>query len=1090
MAATATDMTREHYSRPEVREIISKFAMPGNETWRALNGDFHRWYRYRDSPAGREARLLNAPEDYEELVKIYRTLYATLNVFDKNSWMAARPREEITADNPLGTPADTVSYILGTDIDKGHGCDIEDPDIKQAVEAAAQFLVDYLKASGVHDSLWVLFSGGGIYVELHHDICKPKSSATEDRAAFFEELTDRYNRLIDHVSTKFFEAHPEYKGKVKYDALNNSKRVFKCILSIHKKKPYAVTPLNRDAIKIDFERARVPLKADMIDEARTWYSTFDPAEREPLLKLLDQFREPDEGKKRSKHHFGEIWRSIFKIDAKYFPPCIKHIIDTANSGEGKTRFSAVLSAFLYQAGWEEEESWSLVKAISDRNGLGNADHIFDSCFGRISCPSCQKIQDDGAGYPHLGLKGLGCCQPEEECDRWPGDYAVSYALGDMQAAEAKEGPKAEGPTVLDAFRVLLEHEAEIVTDKNFDRWEWRLQKDRVRRAIEYPKSMTPDAEKKAHKFLKNFDKILEKFGVDFYNLYPIQRKPKSQKEEFDWRVKAKAWKILRTGDPVQYIADSCGKMVLGAAKAFKKLTCGISIQNINQSYGFHPKLNGDSSGGKTYTVYTFAHHMPKEAVIKGSMSAKAGFYHHDGNRVFRILDDYQAGNEDLDTVIKQTSSEFHSTYKHRTVVNHMAAVMEIGSEQTWAITSVDASQEIQVLNRQMPINVDDSVKLTEAVNNLTIKRYAEGERQYPVTKNVLVSRCILQILREDGYIDVRVPFGDRIEWLDTTNRRNPSLFMDLVVAFTGMFRHQRTKDAEGYYLATEDDFNAAKALFTDNDGEELVKRLTKKERETLEFLVSRPEGITQDDLAEKLKVSRQRAGHILFGRDKERGGLMQKVQLKEERQSEMTKITAEHSQTIHRTVYSLKDYDKFAGFDSVVRLKPQSRTHETHAPTHETPHATIDTTTKQPHETIEIEKEKEREEREAEERLSTSSTSKDPGLQENEKNGCKGFTGSTDADGHGFMGVAAGLHEIPNAPLDADKHGCIGSTKKPDLNIPVTIRFKTDYVTDIQRSGEPNAWDRHQFHEGDTLEVPLWRAKAWSERGVAEEVSA
>ena len=57
-------------------------------------------------------------------------------------------------------------------------------------------------------------------------------------------------------------------GKVKYDALNNSKRVFKCILSIHKKKPYAVTPLNRDAIKIDFERARVPLKEDMIAEAR------------------------------------------------------------------------------------------------------------------------------------------------------------------------------------------------------------------------------------------------------------------------------------------------------------------------------------------------------------------------------------------------------------------------------------------------------------------------------------------------------------------------------------------------------------------------------------------------------------------------------------------------------------------------------------------------------------------------------------------------------------------------------------------------------------------------------------------------------
>jgi hypothetical protein len=124
MAATATDITREHYLRPEVREIISQFALPGNGTWRALNGDFHRWYR--NSNDGR-ARLLNVCEDYEEIVNTYRTLYQTLNVFDPSLWMAARPREEITSDNPLGTPADTAAYSLGTDIDKGHDYNIEDP---------------------------------------------------------------------------------------------------------------------------------------------------------------------------------------------------------------------------------------------------------------------------------------------------------------------------------------------------------------------------------------------------------------------------------------------------------------------------------------------------------------------------------------------------------------------------------------------------------------------------------------------------------------------------------------------------------------------------------------------------------------------------------------------------------------------------------------------------------------------------------------------------------------------------------------------------------------------------------------------------
>ena len=201
MASTATDLTLEHYQRSEVREIISKFAMPGDGAWRALNGDFHRWYRY--SVDGQQARLLNAKEDYDEVTFVYRTLYQTLNVFDPSLWMAARLKDEITSDNPLGTPSDTLAYTLGTDIDKGHGCNIEDPKTKQAVEAAAQFLVDYLRDNGIHESVWVLFSGGGIYVEIHHEIGKPKSSKSEDRAAFFEELTDRYNRLIAHVSDEF-----------------------------------------------------------------------------------------------------------------------------------------------------------------------------------------------------------------------------------------------------------------------------------------------------------------------------------------------------------------------------------------------------------------------------------------------------------------------------------------------------------------------------------------------------------------------------------------------------------------------------------------------------------------------------------------------------------------------------------------------------------------------------------------------------------------------------------------------------------------------------------------------------------------------
>lgn len=435
---TATELTKEHYQRPEVKEIICRHALLADDSWRALNGDFSRWYRYTNG----DARLLNAKEDYNHLTGQFRTLYQTLNVFDPSLWMVSRPKEEITQKNPLGTPADTVAYTLGTDIDVR---DIENPDDRKAGEDAGQFLIDYLKENGIHESVWPLFSGCGIYVKIHHEICKPESP--EDRAKFFGSRTGQYNRLIGHVSEEFFKVHPEHKGAVKFDELNNSKRVFKCILSIHKKRPYAVTPLNRDAIKIDLERAQVPLKDDMIEEAREWYSSFDPAEREPLLKLLDEFKE-SEGSVQ-KREFNEIWRSPTKIDEEHFPPCVRHIIETENSGEGKTRFSGVLAAFLYQMGWDVDEACDLVMKVSDRNGLSNAEHIFDSCYGRVFCPACEKIKNDAAAYPHLGLKDLGACKPDANCNgcQWPGGCAIAKLL---QKTKSEQEAKSHNPTVIDA----------------------------------------------------------------------------------------------------------------------------------------------------------------------------------------------------------------------------------------------------------------------------------------------------------------------------------------------------------------------------------------------------------------------------------------------------------------------------------------------------------------------------------------------------------------------------------------------------------------------------------------------------------------
>uniref|UniRef100_UPI002FE1D299 helix-turn-helix transcriptional regulator n=1 Tax=Methanothrix soehngenii TaxID=2223 RepID=UPI002FE1D299 len=577
-----------------------------------------------------------------------------------------------------------------------------------------------------------------------------------------------------------------------------------------------------------------------------------------------------------------------------------------------------------------------------------------------------------------------------------------------QTRRKAEDWRTEGPTVLTAFQALIDHEDRI---KGECVWEWRLQKQRIQTAIKTG-YLSQKGEEKAHKFLKQFKGILGDLGIDYDNLYPLLLKPKDNKEEFSDEIKAKALEVLKNGDPVQYVADACGRLALGAEAAFKKLVSCVSVQNIRQSSGLHPKLTGNSSGGKTWTVYSFAHHLPYEMVVKGSMSAKAGFYHSDGDRVLRILDDYQAGNEDLDTVIKQTSSEFHEPYTHRTVIKQIAAKLEIGSEQTWAITSVNNDQDIQVLNRAIPINVDDSVDLTKKVNNRTVERYGAGEAAKPVDEAVLVCRAMFQILRDEGYINVRVPFWERIEWLDTSNRRNPSIFMDLVIAHTAMFRYQREKDSEGYYLATEEDFQAAKSLFADKDGEELVKRLTRREREVLELLVGSPSGITRADVSERLDIAPQQVSRIFNGRNGE-GGLLQKIAIREEEISDSTRINDTDYRAVKKILYSLKEYDRFAGLEGIVKLKPQKDDENTPPPDktdggrsgnhEETNEETIQTASSGNHETKEtINKNKNKNKNR--ETVSSSSVDGETILSHaGEKDGFLGFHKATDSERDGFL---------------------------------------------------------------------------------------
>jgi P4 family phage/plasmid primase-like protien len=478
----SSDITTEHYQRLEVKTAILRYCehVAGS---RALNADEH-WYKGGVDP---KTVMLRGPADYDATIERGRTLYATLDIMEQAVFDQAAQWDEARKepDTTLGDLTTCVAFSLSTDIDS-IGDIRKSIVVKEAVEAAAQFHVDYLRERGIEKSVYCLYSGGGIYVHLHHGLFAVDVGNTtltrEDRKREYQVICKAYNRLIGDISQAFFRKHPEHIGRVKFDQLNNQKRTFKPIFSLHKRHPFAVIPLDPKAIKIDFKKASLPLSDEVLAAGASWYETFDPSEKEPLVGLIRAHME-DVRKDTREHSIGNstISRLPEPIDRVNFAPCMQNIIEKAQPVEGKHRALGILATYLYQIGWSEDSAFDLWSEIADRCRV--EPRIFETEFGRVSCPLCSTMQTDSGGYPHLNLYNLGFCVPDDHCKgcQWPGDYGAQKILNEQEA----NGPE-----------IALKDVADITYDKDDKIKKVRFSPTVAARVVleRMPLAMTEDSE--------------------------------------------------------------------------------------------------------------------------------------------------------------------------------------------------------------------------------------------------------------------------------------------------------------------------------------------------------------------------------------------------------------------------------------------------------------------------------------------------------------------------------------------------------------------------------------------------------------------
>ena len=412
---------KTHYQR--CKNVILGYSKE-ERCFRALIGDHKIWWN-----ANREkgtAKLFYPDDrDYDTLTSKYRTLYWTAQLFARETANIEKPYdfEKHRISEQIGGREDTVYHSFFLDLDKAKGKDISDLGVIAWLEKAIKFFADTLTDAGVK-SFGLAFSGGGVYCVLHPRLGKIDRKDEKDYAYRVEIWQRAFDLFIGDTAAEFFKQYPDAIDWVKFDKLNcDSKRQVKTILSIHKKYPYAVIPLDTHNPKIRLGDASLPISDEIIEKAKNWLVYQDDIT--PFGNLLAPWTAKAQAKTKKTHGTRTITLESEEVSEEDWAPCIRNIVAKRDlkSGEGASRALGVLASYMRHVGVPEEKAFRLFQQKADE-WSAETSNLFERWYGcehlhKPECfvPSCEKIRTDGTGYPVPELGKLHVCIPDEHCER-------------------------------------------------------------------------------------------------------------------------------------------------------------------------------------------------------------------------------------------------------------------------------------------------------------------------------------------------------------------------------------------------------------------------------------------------------------------------------------------------------------------------------------------------------------------------------------------------------------------------------------------------------------------------------------------------
>jgi len=343
-------------------------------------------------------------------------------------------------------------------------------------------------------------------------------------------------------------------------------------------------------------------------------------------------------------------------------------------------------------------------------------------------------------------------------------------------------------------------------------------------------------------------------------------------------VQSTADGIIEAGTTFDYIFDVWQRRHAIDSLVGRALLISVGPQSVSNSKGFHVQICGDGGAGKSDAILQMCKLIDPAYMLNAAVTPQALFYPAenfvDSSVVF--IDD-MVWADDLGVSVKRITSQFQDGAQ-RLVTAERAALKQCSKKRlTFWVSCVDSHADEQIRDRFLLVESESSKPQLQTKIQAIKRRDAGKNVAFPADLEFETEVChaLIRDLKKQ-FFEVIVPFAEEISIVDGI--RAYVMFSDMVKSFAVFSHAKRKQDEFCRLIATEEDFNNAKALYEQVGGHSQNK-YNGAELDFLVELQAHGGSATKAQMQEYLGKSLGRIGDILNGRgkgDQQKHGLLYK----------------------------------------------------------------------------------------------------------------------------------------------------------------------------------------------------------------------